>query len=244
MMNGYILLHRKIKDNWIFQNSNYFHWFVILLFEANFTTKDNYLFNGNFITIERGSFITSYEKLSKICPNSSFQKIRTFLKLLEKDNIIKTKNIIKATKITICNYDTYQSVQQPTNNQLTTKQQPTNNQLTTIERKNKERLIKDNKENNKSSAILNFKNFNFSENSKQKIKDFIDYRKEIKKPFKSQKSIAALLSTASKHTEREILNCINNSISNGWQGLFWDKASQNEKPKILQNGLSYDSDFD
>jgi len=127
MIQGYILLHRKIKDSWIFQRSDYFHWFIILLLEANFKDKKNYLFNGKLITVKRGSFITSYANLVKLFPNSTIKKVRNFLRTLSETETIKIENLIKGTRITICNYDSYQDMGQPKGNQRATKGQPKGN---------------------------------------------------------------------------------------------------------------------
>jgi len=145
MTNGFILLHRKIKGNWIFSRSDYFHWFCAILLKANFKDNENFLFEGEFMTIKRGQFITSYRNLSNELCGCSIQKLRTFFKLLEKDKIILIENIKKATRITICNYDNYQGSQHDSNTIATQSQHSSNTVATTIERK-KSNLNKDNKE--------------------------------------------------------------------------------------------------
>jgi len=64
------------------------------------------------------------------------------------------------------------------------------------------------------------------------FKDWIDYRKEIKKPIKSEKtkiSLAKKIQAAGYIKSKKV---IETSISNGWQGLFWDS---NENVKYLNN---------
>lgn len=62
---------------------------------------------------------------------------------------------------------------------------------------------------------------------KELILSYIEYRKEIKKPFKSQKSIdtkiAEFLSQSQKYGEEAVVESIQQAISNGWQGTFIDK---------------------
>ena len=77
---------------------------------------------------------------------------------------------------------------------------------------------------NNSIDIL-FKDLNINNSLKEKILEYIDYRKEIKKPLKSEKSIIALIKKLS--SDSDAIEKINQTIENGWQGLFDLK----EKPK-------------
>ena len=57
---------------------------------------------------------------------------------------------------------------------------------------------------------------------KEKIKEYIDYRKEIKKPLKTYRSIKAMLNKIGKEflSEKNLIESIENSIMNGYQGVF------------------------
>ncbi|MCK5609357.1 hypothetical protein KAR91_46215, partial [Candidatus Pacearchaeota archaeon] len=70
------------------------------------------------------------------------QNTRTFLKLLERDQMINKQTTSKLTKITILKYDSYQLNQQAeeaeTNNQTTNDQQTSNNPVTTDKKEEKE----------------------------------------------------------------------------------------------------------
>ena len=60
------------------------------------------------------------------------------------------------------------------------------------------------------------------------LKDWLQYRKEIKKPIKAKKTLDLL---AKKFDENDVNKCrqvVNTSISNSWQGLFWDKGQEKE----------------
>jgi hypothetical protein len=98
--------------------------------------------------INPGEFITSRDKLSSETGIST-QSIRTILNRLKSTNEITIKSTSKYTKITICNWDTYQNteeqtnqvINQQTNQQLTNNQPATNQQLTT--NKNDKKLKND-----------------------------------------------------------------------------------------------------
>jgi radical SAM superfamily enzyme len=66
----------------------------------------------------------------------------------------------------------------------------------------------------------------------EKILDFLEYRKEIKKPYKSERGIKSLVSQIEKQEQAigsiAVIRVIDTSMQNGWQGLFWDKV---QKPK-------------
>ena len=83
----------------------------------------------------------------------------------------------------------------------------------------------------------------FSPNLIQKINDFFEYRKEIKKPFKSDKSINIRIKQfsdeLSQFGEEVVIASIDNSIANGWQGTFINKELLNKfsnNKQILKDG--------
>lgn len=65
---------------------------------------------------------------------------------------------------------------------------------------------------------------------REKVLDFLEYRKEIKKPFKSERSIRSLLKQVETqeqtHGAFAVIDVIDLSIQNGWQGIFFDKIQQ------------------
>ena len=64
---GWITIHRKIKDNWIWNDKEPFDkrsaW-IDLILKANHKNK-KFLYNGKLIEVERGSRITSIKKISE-----------------------------------------------------------------------------------------------------------------------------------------------------------------------------------
>ena len=61
----------------------------------------------------------------------------------------------------------------------------------------------------------------------EKVIDYLEYRKEMGKPFKSARGVQTLVNTIEKQEKMRgataVIDCINRSMSSGWQGLFWDK---------------------
>ena len=76
------------------------------------------------------------------------------------------------------------------------------------------------------------KNSSLSEPVKDKVIDFLAYRDEIKKPFKSERGIKSLITQIEKQEQAigsmAVISVIDTSMQNGWQGLFWDKAPKKQ----------------
>lgn len=125
-MQGWIKLHRSIKDNWIWQNSVYLKMWIDFLIRANH--KDNkFLIGKELVTTNRSSFVTSLTKLAKEY-RSSIGSVRHFLEILENDSMIVLKTTHKYTHITLCNYDSYQDEQHTNGNQDEIKMKSNENQ--------------------------------------------------------------------------------------------------------------------
>lgn len=127
-MIGWISIHRKIKDHWVWEDDTFSRgqaWVDLLLMASH---KDSKFVLGNeLIEIERGSFVTSELKLASSW-GWSRTKVRGFLKLLESDGMIVRKTDTKKTTLTIVNYNDYQILE-------TTKEQQKNNKKTTREQR-------------------------------------------------------------------------------------------------------------
>lgn len=78
-------------------------------------------------------------------------------------------------------------------------------------------------------------------NEKEVMLDkWIQYRSEIKKPLK-QSTINNLLKDFESYSDSCVTFVVNNSISNGWQGLFWDKYIETKQlPKSIEQ-LQYEN---
>ena len=105
-MTGWIKIHRKIIDHWIWEDAKRFKWWMDILLLTNHTDKKT-MIGGELITIKRGTFHTSELKLSERW-NVSRNTVRNYLNALEKDNMIATKKTRNGTTIEVRNYGVYQ----------------------------------------------------------------------------------------------------------------------------------------
>ncbi len=200
-MIGWIKIHRKFLDWEWFNKSEAVHLFIYMLIKANHKDAK---WQGN--DVKRGQFISSLGNISN-ATGISIQQIRTILKKLEKTNEIEVKSTSQFTIVTICKYECYQDEEETTNKPLTNDQQTTNKRSTT----NKN----DKKEKNEKEVILD---------------SWIDYRKSIRKSL-SPATINTILKKMESYTNEQCTYVINNSIENGWQGLFWDKVETIQQVK-------------
>jgi len=105
-MEGWIKLHRKIIDHWIYKDPIKFHWWIDILLMVNH--EDNKVNIGfELFECKRGQSIMSLKNWSDRW-NVNKDTARNFLKLLEKDGMILHENLSKTTRLTVCNYEDYQ----------------------------------------------------------------------------------------------------------------------------------------
>jgi hypothetical protein len=128
MDKGYIKIHRKIQESWIFEKPEYFKAWITILLQVNHTEKKT-IIDGDLITVKRGQACKSLKTWVKLLGKGwTVQKVRTLFNSLVKDEKINTQGLRKTTLLTVCNYDTYQSNQHGDNTQ--NDEQPTHSQHT------------------------------------------------------------------------------------------------------------------
>lgn len=214
---GFIKIYRSLLEWEWYQDTNTKTVFIHLLLTANYEDKN---WKGNKIC--RGQKVTSYQNLANEL-NMSIQNVRTAIKHLISTGEITNKQHAKYSLITIKNYDKFQEVtsnltdnQQSANKQLTSNQQATNNNG---------RKIKKDKESKKDNNNIGFSKlideFTQDVELKRTINEFIQHRANIKKPL-TELALKKILNQLSKwdYTDDECIKCLNNSIMNGWQGIF------------------------
>lgn len=86
---------------------------------------------------------------------------------------------------------------------------------------------------NKTGILFEIQSLEIGEELKTKLMEFFNFRKEIKKPIKTMASINKLVSSVGKSfiDEADLMECIDNSIMNGYQGVFPNKNKKTEVKK-------------
>ena len=231
--NGWIKLHRKIIDSAVFENPKILKLWIWCLCKASHKGYETMVGN-QIVVLQEGQFIFGREKAS--CElNIKESMVYKYIKLLEKLEMINIKSNNKFSIITIEKWAYYQFDNDEEEQQ---KEQQRNNKGTTKEQqRNTNKNVKN---------VKNVKEIIYSDvpELNETIIAFIDYRKSIKKPM-SDRAITLLLGKLNKmsNSVQEQIEILNQSILNGWQGIFPLKNdSGSGKSKAGFQGRNYDFD--
>lgn len=145
MTQGWIKLHRKLEENWIWEDAEKLRAWVDFLFRANH--KDAEIAIGNvLIKVPRGSFVCSQRKLQQHL-GWGRAKLEGFLSLLKQAHMATYKSTHQYTHIYLTNYDTYQDKEQTDQHmkkhtdQHSTSAQPAHEPATNKNEKNEKNLL-------------------------------------------------------------------------------------------------------
>jgi hypothetical protein len=138
-MSGWIKLDREITSHWIFEDSWKFRNWIDLLTLVNHSEQKVNI-KGTVLTCYRGQTLCSLDTFARRwkCDKS---KVRRFLKLLEDDSMIELKSEHITTRLTICNYDTYQGERNADETQMKRKRHASDTQTTPNKNDKKEKNI-------------------------------------------------------------------------------------------------------
>lgn len=156
-MNGSILLNRNILESQIFASEKRLKIWIWLLLKASYKKRFISVKIGNgesVIEIERSQLLFGRFKAEESL-NIDGSTIYKALKQFEKDEMIKINSNSHYTIITICNYDTYQTLEKQ---QVTAIEQPRNSHVTAIEQP-RNTYKKDNKVNKVNTSKINIPEF-------------------------------------------------------------------------------------
>jgi len=108
MQQGWISLHRSLMEHWVYEDKPfcYFGAWVDLILRANHEPK-KFVVGDHIAIIERGQLFTSYRSLAERW-GWGVKKIKTFLSLLEQDEMITAERTKNGTLLTLVNYGVYQ----------------------------------------------------------------------------------------------------------------------------------------
>lgn len=190
---GWIKIHRKITEHWIWKNSQYVHAWMTILMTVNYETKRNVI-QGEVIDCGRGQSLLSLQNWTRLFGNNwTIQKTRTFFDLLKADEMINTEGLHKTTRLTVCKYDDYQDIQQADNMQ----NNPQNEQHT-------DNMHDDQKTTCQTSGEPGNSSGEQQTDNKQEVEN-LTTTKEVKKIRRKeelvQKNIAAVAATSIRKTE-------------------------------------------
>ena len=115
MSEGWIMLHRKIRDHWIWKSDHRFKWWIDVLLSVNHC-DNKVLIKGTLIECKRGQSVMSLDTWAKRW-NVTKKTVKDFFELLQKDSMLVYEGMQNTTRITVCNYDSYQGMVNDTETQ-------------------------------------------------------------------------------------------------------------------------------
>jgi len=245
---GWIKVDRSIMDNTLWKSTSPFDvrsaWIDLLLM-ANFTDGEMHS-RGRVQKIKRGQLHTSVIELANRW-RWSRNKVRRYLSLLEAEGMITQNGAPNGTTLTLVKYEVYQGWGQTdetpnetpnessngTTDESTdgTPNESSNGTRYKKDKKGKEELRRENKGNKGKNNKAYFPN---DEKLNSAFADYVDTRKKIKSPMTDRAVDLAIsklmkLSNGDNDTAIEILN---NSIVNGWKGLYPLKETKKQETTI------------
>jgi DNA-binding transcriptional regulator YhcF (GntR family) len=238
MYRGFVALHRKFVEWEWYQDPNTMRLFIHLLLTVNWEPKK---WRGT--TIKRGEKITSLQNLAKEM-GLSLQSVRTSIKKLKSTGELTSQSTSKFTKLTLINYDFYQTKKTEATSQLTSQstneQQTSNKRVTTTKQLKpletleqfKEKQEKE-KSPKKSAPVFEIPESLNNDDFLAAWAEWQEHRKQIKKkltPLAAKKQLKML----SEIGVSKAIAAIDHSIKNGWQGIFEPKQ---------KNAASLDADI-
>jgi hypothetical protein len=232
MHRGYISIHRKIKESWIFDNSDYLKAWIVILMEVNHSDK-KVLIEGELIECNRGESVNSMQTWSDVFGKRwTRQKVRTFFKLLEKDEKVNQQGLRKTTKLSVCNYDTYQSNQPRDNQQVN--QQPTNSQPT-----DNQQITTNNNVNNNNNGItkpveLKFDPKKYADNiewiDNNLWIEWIDHKKKVKGAI-TERALKANVKTLESFGKENSYFNIEKALEKNWKDFYLEENNLFNQPQ-------------
>ena len=253
LSNGWIKLHRKILDCFIWQDKPYDKaraWIDLLLIAMHHDKK--MLIDDEVVMIQRGSFMTSIVKLADRW-GWSRNKVVRYLDMLESEHMLNTKRTPKGTLITIVKYDDYQlsdmsceSTNESTNE--TTNETP--NESTdgatyesADESQNKNiknnKNVKNDKKERKGQAVY-YPNDELLNNA---FKEFLTMRNKIKKPLATKQALTRMMNKIEKLScgDNDLaIKILNQSTDHCWQDIY-ELKSDSGGNRTGNSGIDWDN---
>ena len=229
MAQGWISIHRQLQSHWLWDDKPFSKgqaWVDLLLLANHADNK--FMLGNELIEVKAGSFVTSERKLSERW-GWSRKKVSNFLTLLQNDEMLVVKKNHQRTAITIVKYGDFQDCD--------AKKEPRKNHEKASKEPRKNTNNNDNNENNENKII-----YSDDPALNQTIISFKSFREKIKKPM-TEHAVELLIDKLNKMTpdvEKQIA-IINQSIVNGWQGVFPLKEEQLQTPKTVAKRNNFNS---
>lgn len=247
METGWIKLHRSLLDSPIFKGRkplcDVAAWTVILLQVNHSTAK--FLIGGHEITCNAGESLNSLETWARLFRWDK-SKVRRFFKMLQDANMIETKSESKTTRLTVCNWASYQHDRHETDTKPTPQRHETDTKPTP--NNNDKNIKNDNNEKNQQATGFDFDKLarkvgntcakliveggvgeKLPKEKKPYFLKWLGYKNEKGHPITTTSELFELVKRFESNTLETLQPAIDSSISNGYKGLIEYTATTTAK---------------
>jgi hypothetical protein len=172
MSYGWIKVHRQIQSHWLYTDKrefSYFEAWIDIILSVNHADAKT-MIQGTLYEVKRGQSINSLDTWAKRWSWSK-SKVRRFLKTLEIDSMVVLKNETITTRLTVCNYDSYQETRNADETQMKRKRNADETQMKP-NKNDKECLTNDKQTTNKDIPTKSDVSDEEKAIYKERIKDF------------------------------------------------------------------------
>ncbi len=228
MNNGWIKLYRELLNKPIWKLSTPEQKSILIAILLLASHKNNeWEWKGEKFTTEPGQFVTSLDNIKKAAGKGiSVQNIRTALVRFEKLQFLTNKSTKCGRLISIINWDSYQDIQNEPNKDIGKGVTKTSQRPNTYQECNN---VNNEKKKNNNGILPDFI-------SKELWQEFKIHRAKLKSPMteKAEKLAIDKITELSKKQSKIAQALIEQSIENGWKGIFPLKGSiQQEKEGLF-----------
>ena len=164
---GWIKLHRKLKEKGWYNRSEYVHLWIHLLMEANHKGKE-FFFAGENIVLKPGQMVTGRKSLSAVTGISE-SKVQRILKCFENEQQIEQQTTNKFRLISLPNWKEYQLSEQQSEQQMNNKRTTSEQQVNTNKNDNNKKNEKNKPVKTIKKSFGEFDNVNLSEEEHRKL---------------------------------------------------------------------------
>lgn len=249
---GWFKIHRKLFENQLYSNLEMRGAFVTLIGKANWQPDQTWFCKREMrlIPVAIGQFPCSQQALAKEF-GWGVNRMRNFLKLLEKDGVINIKSERNFTMITICNYSKYQEAKGDVGTQTDMR---TDTHIDTQTDMRTDHVIRS-KENIRSKEVKNttkhlsgaeiIKDLPIEFHTSEMIQSFdnwLNYKKTEKR--QTYKSTVSFKQLPSKFNPKELIEAINYSIMQSYSGIYADKNAQKPNAVLFQKQTNYEKNIE
>jgi hypothetical protein len=235
---GWMPIYRRLQDHWLWDDKPFAKgqaWLDLLLLANH--NENEFLFGNQIIKNEVGGFITSELKLADRW-GWGRKKVRLFLELLEKEQMIVKKGDNKKTTISIVNYSIYADYELAKEQQKNNKGTSREHQRNTNNNNNNDNNINNIKKERKKAASYDAILSNVSDDGLRELYlEYIKMRKMIKSPM-TDRALTMLIKKVNNLEPNSIerqKQMLETAIVNNWKSVYPLKEEQKVETKRSYN---------